>query len=158
MTALTKFNPFTTTRSWNPWRELDDLQGRINTMFIPTPTNGDADDTFALTGWSPVVDIAEDEKEYLIKAELPGLKKEDVKVTIDNGMLTITGERKVEKEEKNKKFHRVERSYGTFLRRFALPETAFAEKVNAEFKDGVLQVRLPKHESAKPKQVEVKVN
>jgi hypothetical protein len=63
MTALTKFNPFTTTRSWNPWRELDDLQGRINTMFIPTPANGDADDTFALTGWSPVVDIAEDERE-----------------------------------------------------------------------------------------------
>ena len=107
--------------------------------------------------WSPLVDIAEDDQEYLIKAELPEVKKEDVKVTVENGTLTIAGERKFEKDEKNKKHHRVERSYGSFVRSFSVPDDADDSKVNAEFKDGLLKVRLMKSEKAKPKSIEVKV-
>jgi HSP20 family protein len=107
--------------------------------------------------WSPLVDIEESEKEYVIKAELPEIKKEDVKVTVENDVLTITGERKFEKEEKGKKYHRVERSYGSFARSFALPEDADGTKVSAEYKDGVLRIHLPKSEKAKPKTIEVKI-
>ena len=111
----------------------------------------------AVTEWAPSVDIIEDDKEWLVKADLPEVNKEDVKVTVENGVLTITGERKFEKEEKNKKYHRVEREYGTFLRSFTLPDAADGDKVAAEFKNGVLQVHLPKNEKAKPKAVDVKV-
>jgi len=93
-----------------------------------------------------------------VKADLPDVKKEDVKVNVEDGILTITGERKFEKEETKKKYHRLERSYGSFLRRFTLPDGADGSKVNAEFKDGVLKVHLAKSEKAKPKAVEVKVS
>jgi HSP20 family protein len=108
--------------------------------------------------WTPLVDITEDEKEYLIKAELPEVKKEDVKVTVENGVLTMTGERKFEKEQKDKKYHRIERSYGSFMRSFSLPDAAAGDKVSAEFKDGVLKVHLPKSPEAKPKSIDVKVD
>jgi HSP20 family protein len=104
------------------------------------------------------VDIAEDDKEYTVKAELPGLSKENIKVSVEGGVLAITGERKVEKEEKDKKYHRIERSYGSFTRSFALPDDASGDKVSAEFKDGVLKVHLPKEEKAKSKSVEVKID
>ena len=104
-----------------------------------------------------MADISEDEKEYLIKTELPDLKREDVKVTVENGVLTISGERKFEKEEKKRKYHRVERGYGSFARSFTLPDDAEGNMVKAEFKNGVLMVHLPKNEKAKPKQIEVKV-
>ncbi len=107
--------------------------------------------------WMPVVDIFEDEEEYVITAELPDVKKDDVRVTVENGVLTITGERKFEKEENNKRWHRVERAYGSFARSFALPDDGDVTKVNAEFKDGMLKVRVAKSESARPKQIEVKV-
>src|SRR5439155_18074138 len=110
-----------------------------------------------ITKWSPSVDIIDDEKEWLVKADLPEVKKEAVKVTVENGVVTITGERKLEKEEKDKMYHRIERAYGTFMRSFTLPDGADGSKVNAEFKDGVLKVHLPKGEKAKPKAVEVKV-
>ena len=110
-----------------------------------------------MTDWSPQVDIIEDEKEYLIKADLPEMKKDDVKVTMENGVLCISGERKTEKEEKNKKYHRIERSFGSFERAFTLPEDADANKIAADFKDGVLRVHLPKSPAAKPKPIEVKV-
>jgi HSP20 family protein len=93
-----------------------------------------------------------------LKAELPGMKKEEVKLTVEGGTLSISGERKAEKEEKDKKYHRMERSYGAFQRSFTLPEGALAEKISAEFKDGVLLVHLPKGETAKPKAIEVKVS
>jgi HSP20 family protein len=114
-------------------------------------------ETMTMAEWAPLVDITEDDKEYVIKAELPEVKKEDVKVTVENGRLSISGERRLEKEVKDRKYHRLERSYGSFLRSFTLPETASAEKVLAEFKDGVLRVHLPKEERARPKSVEVKV-
>jgi len=144
---------------WDPFKEMDDLQSRMARFFGLSPTrtsNGDKE-TMTVTEWAPSVDITEDEKEYLVKADLPEVKKEDVKVTVENGVLTVTGERKFEKEEKNKKYHRIERSYGNFLRSFALPDAADGSKVTAEFKDGVLRVHLPKTEQTKPKSVEVKV-
>lgn len=148
---------------WNPFRELDEVQNRLSTFFggfpefgrFPKSLFGNGD--IALPEWSPQVDISEDDKEYLVKADLPEMKKEDAKVTVENGVLSISGERKSEKEEKKKKFHRVERCYGTFLRTFTLPDNADATKIAAEFKEGVLKVHLPKTPAAKPKPVEVKV-
>jgi HSP20 family molecular chaperone IbpA len=103
------------------------------------------------------VDIVEDDKEYLIKADLPEMKKEDVKVVVEDGIVSVSGERKSEKEEKGKRFHRIERSYGSFRRGFLAPDNADAAKVNAEFKDGVLKVHLPKSPTTKPKADEVKL-
>jgi HSP20 family protein len=145
---------------WDPFKEMEESQNRLARIFGLTPArlpNG-GKETMTITEWAPSVDISEDDKEYLVKADLPEVKKEDVKVTVENGVLTITGERKFEKEEKDKKYHRIERSYGNFLRSFTLPDAADGLKVNAEFKDGVLKVHLPKSERAKPKTVEVKVS
>lgn len=104
------------------------------------------------------MDIAEDDKEYLIKVELPEVQKDDVKVTTEGGTLTISGERKSESEEKGRKFHRMERYYGRFERSFSIPDDAEPDNVKAEFKDGVLRVHLAKSEKARPKQIEVKVS
>jgi len=145
---------------WDPFKEMEDLQSRFTKLFGLTPARTEigGKELMTITEWSPSVDIIEDEGEWLVKADLPEVKKEDVKVTVENGVLTITGERKFEKEEKDKKYHRIERSYGNFLRSFTLPDGADGSKVNAEFKDGVLKVHLPKGEKAKPKAVEVKVS
>jgi HSP20 family protein len=147
---------------WNPLRELEDFQSRILSAFNPSASNGWSNrgngDGDGAALWMPLVDITEDDKEYLITAELPEVKKEDVKVMMENGVLTISGERKFEKEEKDKKYHRVERSYGSFARSFTLPTDGDAQKVHAEFKDGVLKVHVTKSEAARPKQIEVKVS
>jgi HSP20 family protein len=144
---------------WDPFRELDELQTRLSALFgrAPVRKNGSKDEALAVAEWAPVVDIVEDENEYLIKAELPEVKKEEVKVTVQDDVLTISGERMFEKEEKGRKYHRMERAYGSFARSFTLPEDADGEKVAAEFKDGVLKVHLPKSEQAKPKSIEVKI-
>ena len=145
--------------TWDPFKELNELENRLATIFgrAPVRKNGEKDEAMTVAQWAPLVDITEDDKEYLIKAELPEVKKDEFKVSVQDGVLTITGERKSEKEEKNKKFHRVEWAYGSFARSFTLPEDADAEKVAGEFKDGVLKVHVPKSEKAKPKKVEVKV-
>ena len=144
---------------WDPFRELDELQTRLSALFgrAPVRKNGSKDEALAVAEWAPVVDIVEDDNEYFIKAELPEVKKEDVKVTVQDDVLTISGERMFEKEEKGRKYHRMERAYGSFARSFTLPEDADGEKVAAEFKDGVLKVHLPKSEQAKPKSIEVKI-
>jgi HSP20 family protein len=147
---------------WEPLREMEDFQNRLSNFstLFGRPlrrTNGHGREDITLADWMPLADITEDEKEYLIKAELPELRREDVKVTVENGVLTISGERKFEKEEKKRKFHRVERGYGTFIRSFTLPDDADGNKVKAEFKNGLLTVHLPKSEHAKPKQIEVNV-
>ena len=143
----------------DPFKEMEDLQSRLTRLFGLTPvrTENGGRELMTITAWAPSVDINEDEKEWLVNADLPEGKKEDLKVTVENGVLIITGERKFEKEEKEKKYHRIERAYGNFLRSFTLPDGADGSKVNAEFKDGVLNVHLPKGEKAKPKTVEVKV-
>jgi HSP20 family protein len=149
----------TTLTRWNPFREMEDIHDRLFNLFKNTQTrsgNGEQE-SLTVSEWTPLVDITEDDKEYLIKAELPEVKKEEVKVTVENGLLTINGERKFEKEEKGKQYHRVERAYGSFVRSFSLPDDADSNKVNADFKDGVLRVRVAKSEQARPKQIEVKV-
>jgi HSP20 family protein len=118
-------------------------------------TNGK--ETMVVADWVPSVDVSETEGEYQIKAEIPDVKKENVKVTLEDGVLTIQGERRQEKDEKDKKYHRVERSYGSFVRSFTLPDLVDEEGVKAEFKDGILNLQLPKSEKAKPKAIEVKV-
>ena len=142
---------------WDPSREMEELQNRLSNFFGRTPARlGDTkEESMTVAEWAPLVDITEDEKEYIIKTELPEVKKEDVKVAVENGLLTIVGERKFEKEE-NKKYHRIERAYGRFVRSFIVPDYVEADKVSAEFKDGVLKVHLPKSEKTKPKQIEVK--
>jgi HSP20 family protein len=143
---------------WNPWKEMEQMQNRLASLWSdPFRTNGGKGETLMDVEWTPRVDIVEDEKEILVKAELPEMKKEDVKVTVDQGVLTISGERKLEKEEKNKKYHRIESAYGSFLRSFTLPAAVLPEKVSAEFKDGMLKVHLPKDTSAGAKSVEIKV-
>ena len=142
---------------WNPFRELEDIQTRLNRVFGEFPLREFEENTPFFGKWAPAVDIQETEKEYLIKAELPEVKKEDVKVEVLDATLTIEGERAMEKEEKGKKFHKVERAYGKFMRQFALPPEVETAKLQAEFKDGVLNVHLPKTVVAKPKAIEVKV-
>jgi HSP20 family protein len=144
---------------WDPFKELDELRNRFSTAFTRAaaqPNSGK--ESMTVAEWSPLVDITEDDKEYLIKAELPEVKKDDVKVTVEQGVLTITGERKFEKEEKSTKYHRIERSYGSFVRSFSVPDDSDPAKVVAEFKDGILKVHLTKSEQARPRQVEVKVS
>ena len=143
---------------WDPFRELEDMSDRLNRMFSrPALPQANGKETMVVADWVPSVDVSETDGEYQIKAEIPDVKKEDVKVTVEDGVLTIQGERKQEKEEKGKKFHRVERSYGSFVRSFTLPDLVDEEKVKAEFKDGVLNLQLPKSEKAKPKAIEVTV-
>jgi len=115
----------------------------------------DEDTSYSL--WTPVVDIAEHDDDYVVKVELPGINKDDVKITLENNVLTIRGEKKQEKESKKENFHRIERSYGSFQRSFTLPMTVKNDKIDASYKDGILTIALPKAEEAKPKQIEVKV-
>jgi HSP20 family protein len=148
---------------WNSWRDVDDMHRRLTSLFDLTPsllrrdTSSD-EQNITLPDWAPLVDIAEDDKEYLIKVELPEVQKEDVKVTVENGTLSVSGERKSEKEEKGKKYHRTERYYGRFERNFTIPEDADGSNIKAECKDGILKVHLAKSEKARPRQIEVKVN
>lgn len=141
---------------WNPFREMEDLLARFRTGF---PRTALAEREFTpMADWSPAVDIAENEKEYLVKAELPGVDKNDVKVQVHNGVLCISGERRFEKEEKDERHHRVERAYGSFTRSFVLPEDVAQDAISAEDKDGILTVHLPKTEARKPKATEIKVH
>ena len=150
-----------TLTTWNPLREMEEFQNRFQTFFggFPTfpirfPKNGER---FNTPDWSPLVDIIEDDHEYLFKADLPEMKKDEVRVTIEDRVLYISGERKTENEEKKKKFHRLERFFGKFERTFTVPEDADTTKIVAEFHDGVLQVHLPKRPIPKPPAIEVKV-
>jgi HSP20 family protein len=148
-----------TLNRWNQFRQLEALQHGLGSLFnrSSTPWPEGQEEQIAVPEWAPLVDISEDDKEYLIKAELPEVNKEDVKVTAEAGTLTITGNRKFETEQKGRKYHRVERSYGTFVRNFSLPDDVGPSQVSAQFKDGVLTVHLAKAERAKPQQIEVKV-
>ena len=156
MSALTRWEPFKT--RWDPFRELEEMEKRLSTWLGQPAVRREGDkEAMTVAEWSPLVDISEDEKEYLIKAEIPEMKKDDIKISVQDNVLSISGERKYEKDEKGKKYHRVERAYGSFVRSFTLPEDADGSKVGAEYKDGVLKVHLPKSEKAKPKAIEVKV-
>ncbi|VAW45265.1 hypothetical protein MNBD_GAMMA03-402 [hydrothermal vent metagenome] len=139
---------------WNPFREIEELLERYDRSSRKTLTKAD-DKSFEINDWTPVVDIHETEDNFMVKAELPSVEKEDVSVNIENGLLTIKGEKKSEVEDK--KHHRVECTYGTFIRSFTLPQSISEEKIEAEYKNGVLYLTLPKVEEAKPNQIEVKI-
>jgi HSP20 family protein len=136
---------------WAPFAEFNDFEERLHRL-VRTENEG-----LMFGEWTPAVDIKEAEKEYVVTADLPDVKREEVKVSFNEGVLTLEGEKKLEKEEKTERFHRIERGYGKFVRRFALPNEVDADHVTAEFKDGVMTIRVPKSAHAKPKTIEVKV-
>ncbi|HMU56309.1 MAG TPA: Hsp20/alpha crystallin family protein [Nitrospira sp.] len=157
MAGLTRWEPIT---RWNPLRDWEEMEKRLSNVIeraIGVP-NGEKKEAISVAEWSPVVDITEDEKEYVIKAEIPEMKKEEIKINVHDDVLSVSGERKYEQEEKGKKYHRVERSYGSFMRSFTLPEDADGSKIAAEYKDGVLKLHLPKTDKAKSKAVEIKIS
>jgi HSP20 family protein len=140
---------------WDPFRDFEGIQARLNRLFPEMSPRIEDENLFA--AWNPAVDIQETDNEFVLKADLPDVKKDDVRVALENGVLTVEGERNREKEEKGKRFHRVERAYGKFVRHFTLPTEVDTPNVKAEFKDGVLNVHLPKAAEVKPKAIEVKV-
>ncbi|HWQ31743.1 MAG TPA: Hsp20/alpha crystallin family protein [Blastocatellia bacterium] len=139
---------------FDPFRNFEERMKRLfGEGFLRAPV----EEPWTLSAWTPACDIFETENEIVVKAELPEVKKEDVTVSIENNVLTIHGERKFSEETKKENYHRVERSYGEFTRSFTLPVFVDTGKVNAEFRDGILRVVLPKREEAKPKRIEVRV-
>ena len=148
---------------WNPMRDLVSMERDFNKIFNSLERKfgfGDGDnenEEFENAVWMPMTDILEDDNQYYLNIDLPGIKKEDVKINYSNGQLSISGERKQETVEKNTKFHRAERSYGKYYRSFTLPQKIKESEIDAEFKDGQLKISIPKSEEVKPKQIEIKV-
>ena len=147
MTVLTR---------WEPFREFTTLQDRVNRLFRDTYGDG-RDEALTTSNFAPPVDVYEDEHNITLKIEVPGIEEKDIDVRIENNTLTVHGERKFEKEEKEENFRRVERQYGSFTRSFTLPNTIDAEKVQANYDKGILKVQLAKKAEAKPKQIKVNV-
>lgn len=144
---------------FDPFRDLASMQDRINRIFGEAYLRNNDDDVTNRGDWRPVVDIYENDKhEIVLRAELPGLKREDIDIRVENNTLTLRGERKHDAEVKQESYHRVERSYGSFSRSFSLPATVNTEKVSATFTDGVLTITLPLREEAKPRQIQVQVH
>lgn len=145
---------------WEPFHNVMSVQDRMNRIFDEAfrGQRGGAEDDWALGGnWAPPVDIFEHEGNIVLRAELPGVSPEDVDIRVENNVLSLRGERKFDSEVKREDFHRVERAYGSFSRSFTLPNVVDTEKIQAEYKDGVLQVTLPQKEEAKPKQISIAV-
>lgn len=146
---------------WDPFRELLEMQNRLSTVLGRAPLRqgaAAADETLAVADWAPLVDISEDSTTYRIEVELPGVPKDAVRVTVDNGQLVVSGERVPDEDSKNRKYHRSERAWGRFVRSFLLPDDADANEVQAAYRDGVLVITIAKVEQARPKQVEIKVS
>lgn len=156
MATGTGLAPFKAFRNLLTPEPVYTLQQRLNRLFEETLLPMGAE-PFSTAAWSPSCDIYETENEIVVKAEIPGVKKEDVKLSVQDNVLTLSGERKFEEETKKENYVRVERGYGSFTRSFTLPPSVDAKKISAEFKDGLLEVKLPKLEEAKPKEVEIKV-
>lgn len=142
---------------YDPFRDLRSLQDEMNRLFSGTFSRGGQDEIMR-GAWSPQVDIFENKDQIVLEAELPGMKAEDVNISIENNVLTLYGERKFEKKDEQDNFHRVERSYGSFTRSFTLPPTVSSESADAEFENGVLRLTLAKREEAKPRRIEIKAN
>jgi HSP20 family protein len=140
---------------YDPFRELRGLQDEMNRLFMNNLSR-QGDESFASGAWSPSVDIFENKDQIVLEAELPGMKPEDVHISIENNVLTVRGERKFEKKDDGDNFHRVERSYGSFTRSFTLPPTVSSENAEAEFENGILRLSLTKREEAKPRRIEIK--
>ena len=147
MTVLTR---------WEPFREFATLQDRINRVFRDS-YSASQDDSLATSSFAPAVDVYEDEHKVSLKIEVPGIDEKDIDVRVENNTLTVHGERKIEKEEKEENYRRVERQYGSFTRSFTLPQTVDTENVSATYDKGVLKITLPKKAEAKPKQIKVNI-
>jgi HSP20 family protein len=147
MTVLTRFYPY---------RELNTLQDRMNRLFHESFSTG-RDESLATSSFAPAVDVYEDEHHVTLKIEVPGIDEKDIDVRVENNTLTVHGERKFEKEEKEENYRRVERQYGSFSRTFTLPNTVDTESVSADYEKGVLKIKLAKKAEAKPKQIKVNV-
>ncbi|MCL6566136.1 MAG: Hsp20/alpha crystallin family protein [Acidobacteriia bacterium] len=141
---------------WDPFRNLLTLQEQMNRLFEDTFSRARADES-SLAAWVPPVDIYETESELVLKADLPGIQEKDLDIRVENNMLTIRGERKFDQTVKEDNYLRVERAYGTFSRSFSLPNTVNPDAIRAEYRNGVLEVRMPKREESKPKQIRVTV-
>jgi HSP20 family protein len=142
---------------WEPFREFSPLQDRINRVFRESRSQGGHDEPLTASSFAPAVDVYEDEHTVTLKIEVPGIDEKDIDVRLENNTLTVHGERKIEKEEKEENYRRVERQYGSFTRTFTLPTTVDSEKVSATYDKGVLKIALPKKAEAKPKQIKVNV-
>jgi len=148
MTVLTR---------WEPFREFSTLQDRINRVFRESYRPEGQDESLTASSFAPAVDVYEDEHSVTLKIEVPGIDEKDINISLENNVLTVHGERKIEKEEKEENYRRVERQYGSFTRTFTLPTTVDGEKVSANYDKGVLNVTLPKKAEAKPKQIKVNI-
>jgi len=146
MTVLTR---------WDPFREFSTLQDRMNRMF--RDSYGDREEALTTSTFAPPVDVYEDEHNVILKIEVPGIEEKDLDVRVENNTLTVHGERKFEKEEKEENFRRVERQYGTFTRSFTLPNTVDSDSIQANYEKGILKLQLAKKAEAKPKQIKVNV-
>jgi HSP20 family protein len=148
MTVLTR---------WDPFRELQSLQGRMSRLFEEQYGGGREDTLMSSGAFVPPVDIYEDQHGIQLKLEVPGIEEKDLNINVENNLLTVSGERKFEQEQKEENFHRIERRYGSFSRSFTLPNTVDTEKITADYRNGLLNIRLVKREEAKPKQIKVNI-
>lgn len=144
---------------WQPYRDLVNLRRRFNQLLDESEFSREGEDrSISTAAWYPAADIYENKDEYVFKVELPGISKDDVGIEFEKGTLTIKGERKAEKEVNEENYHRYERAYGTFSRSFSLPRSVDDKKINANMKDGILEVKVPKAEEAKVKAIPIKIN
>jgi len=148
MTVLTR---------WEPFREFSTLQDRMNRLFRESFNESGRDESLVASSFAPAVDVYEDEHNVALKVEVPGIDEKDIDIRVENNLLTVHGERKIEKEEKEENYRRVERQYGGFTRTFTLPNTVDTDNVQATYDKGVLKITLPKKAEAKPKQIKVNV-
>src|SRR5579884_1963488 len=148
MTVLTR---------WEPFREFATLQDRMNRLFRESYNDAGRDESLVASSFAPAVDVYEDEHNITLKIEVPGVDEKDIDIRVENNTLTVHGERKFEKEEKEENYRRVERQYGSFTRSFTLPNTVDADSISADYDKGVLKIRLAKKAEAKPKQIKVNV-
>jgi HSP20 family protein len=142
---------------WDPFREFSTLQDRMNRLFRESHGPEGRDESLTTSQFAPPVDVYEDEHNVVLKVEVPGIDEKDIDVRVENNVLTVHGERKVEKEEKEENFRRIERQYGSFTRTFTLPSTVDAERIQADYDKGILKIVLPKKAEAKPKSIKVNV-
>jgi HSP20 family protein len=143
---------------WRPFRDVVSIQDEMNKLFDDFFGRPVLRTEWTDSAWNPSVDVSEDKNNVIIKAEMPGMNKEDIKISVQDGVLTFKGEKKQEKEEKDKNYHRIERSYGSFCRSFQLPTSVKSDKIKAGYKDGVLSIALPKAEEVKPKEIPISID
>jgi len=151
--AIVRWEPFG--RSMNPWQGFNSFRDRMERLFneyLPE------DDDVTMTRWVPMVDVSENGDHFTLHAEVPGMNKKDIKITLENDVLTISGQKDIKREDKNKTYHLLERSHGQFSRSFKMPAKVDASKIKAEFKDGVLDVTLPKVPEAKAREIQIEVD